>query len=94
MKQQKLLIGAALIAIGVFALFYFVDRAMFINFGSIRPVKDATKFFKNLDELSASCKAENKSSVLLIRPYGDGRTQARCEDQFFAQTWDVSKFIP
>lgn len=94
MKQQKLLIGAALIAIGVFALFYFVDRAMFINFGSIRPAKDASKFFKNLDELSASCKTENTALVLVIRSYGDGRAQARCEDQFFAQTWDISKFIP
>lgn len=94
MKQQKWLISAALTAIGVFALLYFIDRVMFATYGSIRPVKDASKFFKSLDELSASCKAENKSSVLLIRPYGDGRAQARCEDQFFAQTWDVSKFIP
>ena len=90
----KKLFFLSLVIFGIFAIVYIIDRAMFLNFGSIRPVKDASKFFKSLDELSASCKAENKSSVLLIRPYGDGRAQARCEDQFFAQTWDVSKFIP
>lgn len=94
MKQRKWLISATLTAIGVLALFYFIDKIMFINFGSIRPAKDASKFFKNLDELSASCKTENTSLVLVIRSYVDGRAQARCEDQFFAQTWDVSKFIP
>lgn len=94
MKQLKWLFIVALTAIGAFAIFYVVDNATFANFGSIRPIKDASTFFKNLDELSASCKAQNTSSVLLITSYGQGRVQARCSDQFFPQTWDVSKFIP
>ena len=90
----KKLFFLSLVIFGIFAIVYIIDRAMFLNFGSIRPVKDASKFFKSLDELSASCKAENTSLVLVVHSYGDGRAQARCEDQFFAQTWDVSKFIP
>lgn len=94
MKQLKWLFIVALTAIGAFAILYVVDKAAFTNYGSIRPVKDASKEFKTLDELSASCKTENTSLVLVVHSYGDGRAQARCEDQFFAQTWDVSKFIP
>ncbi|QEH06584.1 hypothetical protein [Sulfurospirillum multivorans] len=94
MKQLKWLFIVALTAIGAFAIVYVVDKAAFANFGSIRPVKDASKFFKNLDALSASCKAENKSLVLVIHSYDDGRAQARCSDQLFAQTWDVSMFLP
>lgn len=90
----KKLFFLSLVLLGLFAIVYTIDRVMFINFGSIRSVEDASKFFKNLDELSASCKAENTSSVLLITSYGQGRVQARCSDQFFPQTWDVSKFIP
>jgi len=94
MKQLKWLFIVALTAIGAFAIIYTIDRAMFTNFGSIRPVKDASKIYKNIEELSDSCKVKNISSVLVIHPYGDGRVQARCSDQLFAQTWDVSMFLP
>lgn len=94
MKQLKWLFIVALTAICVFVIFGIVDKAGFAKFGSIRSVKDASKVFKNLDDLSASCKTQNTSSILVIHPYGNGRVEARCEGQFFAQTWDVSKFIP
>lgn len=76
------------------SVLYVFDRFMFMNYGSIRPVKDASEFFKNIDELSNSCKIKNTSSVLVIHTYKNGRAEARCEDQFFAQTWNVSKLLP
>jgi len=90
----KKLFFLSLVVFGIFAIVYIIDRVMFTNFGSIRSVKDASKVYKNIEELSDSCKVENISSVLVIHPYGDGRVQARCSDQFFPQTWDVSMFLP
>lgn len=94
MKQPNWLSILVLTVIGVFALFYFVDTAMFANYGSIRPVKDASKVFKNIDELAVSCKASNQSNVLIIHTLNSGMVQARCDGDFFPQTWDVSKLIP
>jgi len=82
------------IVLCLISILYVFDRFMFINYGSIRHVKDASEFFKNIDKLSNSCKTKNVSSVLVIHAYENGRAEARCEDQFFAQTWDVTKFLP
>jgi len=94
MKLIKWTLSLIVLGFCVFSLFYVFDRFMFVNYGSIRPVKDASKVYKNIDELSNSCKTKNVSSVLVIHAYENGRAEARCEDQFFAQTWDVSKLIP
>jgi len=82
------------IVLCLLSVLYVFDRFMFVNYGSIRPVKDASEFFKNIDELSNSCKIKNISSVLVMHTYENGRAEARCEDQFFAKTWDISKLIP
>lgn len=77
----------------VLSIVYAIDRASFVNYGSIRPVKDASKEFKTLDELSASCKAQDKYLVLQIVKFENGTAQARCEMQLFAQTWDVTQLL-
>lgn len=77
----------------VISILYLIDRISFSNYGSIRPAKEASKEFKTLDELSASCKAQDKYLVLQIVEYKDGTAQARCETQLLAQTWDVTKLL-
>ena len=78
---------------GLFSMYFVAEKFIFFNHGSLRSVIDASTRFSSMDQLSEFCKQENKTLVLRIVQYKDGRSYARCEDQFFAQTWDVSKLL-
>lgn len=82
-----------LASFGLFSMYFIADKFTFLHYGSIRPIINASSKFNSLDELSSWCKKDDKSLVLRISTYKDGRSYARCEDQFFAQTWDVSKLL-
>ena len=52
---------------------------------------NANTQFKSLNELSFSCKKDNKSSVLVIVEYENGKKYARCSSKLLAQTWDITQ---
>lgn len=85
--------NVCIVGLMVVSIVYLIDRISFANYGSIRPVKEASKEFRTLDELAASCKEKDKNLVLEIVGYKDGTAQARCEMQLFAETWDVTKLL-
>jgi|GEM_PF-5102487 len=89
----SMVLNVCIIGLMVVSIVYFIDRISFANYGSIRPVKEASKEFRTLDELAASCKEKDKNLVLEIVGYKDGTAQARCEMQLFAETWDVTKLL-